>query len=738
MTDRSRLRLAMLAMLIVGLFASLFARMWYLQVVSSQRDQAQTLAKQNLTRKIYIEARRGRVLDTKGNVLIDNRLVNEVVIDKYHFNETIPDASDQRDFAIKLARELSKTGYLIKAGDIEQALAAPQYNEFQEVPIATDVPERFSILIGEREHDFPGVHVRKTTVRHYPYGERAAHLLGYVGPISEAQYAERRTSPKLYQQSDLIGVDGVEASLEDLLRGTPGVEVIEVDADNNRITTLSATDPIPGQDVRLTIDINLQALVEDELARGIRDARNRDDESDKENPVPFEAPGGAMVVLDPDGAKILAMASYPTFDQRFFLQEVIPYDEYQVLRLDPDGPLLNRAASAGYPPGSTFKLITAYAALDSGLLGDRGFLGRDAYLLDDGIWRIDDCSGPGCTIENAGQKPLGSIRLEEAISQSSNVFFGQLGFQFNVRQGFKTQQLIDVASDFGYGVLPDAVHGARAGGLAPPPSAGASANLAVGQGAMESSPIQMANSYAVIANRGKLYAPMLAEAAYDAATGEQVRDFPKRLLHELHLPDEYYEPLIRGLQGVVDEDGTAEEAFETFPLGRFGVLGKTGTVEVPPKQDNAAFAAFGPWPNPRYAMVAYIEEAGLGGDAAAPVVARVFRRIADGDIDTVPTEAEADRLFSQSQAIEEQQRLQSEQESIEAAERAAVAAEENPGFEVMVPGGDQASGPGTLDDLRDPGSDTGSDRQPAVDPGPGSGSDSDSDDESASGTGEDR
>lgn len=713
MNDQSPLRLAMLGVLVVGLFVSLFARMWYLQVVTEQREAAQLQAEQNLFRTVFVEAPRGRVLDRSGNVLIDNRLVNEVIIDKFTFNESIPRESDQREFAIKLAREISAAGRLIKAADIEAAINDPKFGPFDRVPIATDVPERFSILIGEREHEFPGVDVRKTTVRFYPYGTRAAHLLGYVGPVFQEDLASLRNSPKLYQPTDSIGRTGVEASLEDILRGTPGVEVIEVDAAGNRIREVSATDPVPGNDVMLTLDINLQALVEAELARGIRDARDRlDERTDEDNPVEYEAPGGAMVLLDPDGSRILAMASFPTYDQRIFI-EGVSEREFSVLRDDPDAPLLDRASAGSYAPGSTFKLMTAYAALDAGLLGDRGFLRRNQFLVDDGIWRVPGCDfGAGCTIENADQKPLGDVDVRLAIAESSNIFFGQLGFQFDVRQGFQSEQLIQVAKDFGYGSAPDAVAGAIGGQVPVPETAGAAANLAVGQGLMIATPLQMANSYAAIANGGSVYSPMLAEAAIDAATEEVIIDYQPRLVHELYLPEEFYEPLISGLRGVTtDEDGTAYDQFRNFPLDRFLVLGKTGTVENPPKQDNAAFAAFGPWPNPEYAVVTYIEQAGLGGEGAAPVVARVFERIANGDIEVVPTEAESDDLISEAEALAEEERLRSERDAeLEAARAAAESDESRAGFEVLVPGGDDDA---ARRDADDPDGDGAADGSPA-------------------------
>jgi len=708
MTDQSPLRLAMLGILVMGLFASLFTRLWYLQVASEQRIEAQTTARKNLLRTIYTEAPRGRVLDRNGTVLIDNRLINEVVIDKFTLFESLPGESQRREFSIKLAREISEAGRLIKAADIDAALEDQRYGPFVVVPIAKDVPERFSILIGERVDDFPGVFVRKTNVRFYPYGARAAHLLGYVGAMNEEVFEQVRGGPKLYQPSDEIGIAGAEAGFEDILRGVPQVEVIEVDAAGDRIATISQSDAVPGNDVRLTIDINLQALVEQELADGIRAARQRLDETDKANIVPYNAPGGSMVLLDPDGSRVLAMASYPAYDQRFFLTKFTAA-EYDVLRLDETAPLLDRSSQGSYAPGSTFKLITAYAALDSGLLGNRGFLKRRQFLVDDGTWTIPGCSGPGCTLRNASDKDLGAVDLEEAITQSSNVFFGQLGYQFDVRQGFSANQMLDIASDFGYGVRYSAIPGAIDGAIPAPDTAGQSANLAVGQGLMIATPLQMANSYAALANGGTVYSPMLAEAVVDAVTEEVVIEYRPRVIHDLYMPDEFYQPLIRGMAGVTanTEKGTAAEAFENFPLSQFPVLGKTGTIEVAGKQDSAAFAAFGPWPNPQYAAVVYIEEAGLGGDVAAPVVAEVFARIARGDIEVVPTEAESDELLSESEALAlEEERIQSETRTASAAaqaeEQAELAAENPDGtepFEVMVPEGNEDAVPVEEDDV---------------------------------------
>lgn len=627
------------------MFAALVARLWYLQVVQEAEFQQQ--AEANLIRPVQIPAPRGRILDVNDNVLVGNRITNQVEIDRFVLAESVPGSVARAELFERLAREITSTGRPTKAQAIQDEWDNPKYGPFDRIPIASDVTEEFVILLGERLDEFPGVSVELTTVRDYPYGDAAAHLLGYVGSINSAELEARENSAKSYIPNDEVGKTGVELAFEDVLRGTPGRRKIQVDAAGNVIRELESVDPVPGNDVRLTIDINLQVLAEKELLSGLERVRQTQDESVKDRVVNFKAPAGAVVLLDPSGSQILAAASYPTFDPSLFVGEISP-EKYAAL-VDPaaGNPLFDRATQAEYSPGSTFKIITSYAAIDSGLLGERGFLGVEKFLIDDGVFRLPDCDfGPGCTIENAGRKPLGDVNLESSILESSNVYFGQLGYQFNVRQGFSTQQLAEVARDFGFGGVVDALPQARSGNVPPPSTAGESANVAIGQGALTASPLQLANAYGAIANGGSVYAPIIASASIDPITDEVLIDYTPRLQNELYFPPGTREIILRGMEGVAaSEDGTAYSAFEFFPLQRWRLAGKTGTIEVVGKQDSAAFAAFGPMPNPEYVAVAYLEEAGLGGDAAAPIVANIFERIANDDIDIVPTLEEVEEVL---------------------------------------------------------------------------------------------
>lgn len=670
MSDQLRLRMTLLGILILGLFVALVARLWYLQVVSQETFEVQ--ARAQLERTVAIPAPRGRILDVNGRVLVGNRVTNLVSIDKYVLEEKAPTASAKREIAVSLAREISQTGRLIKAQAIEDAFNDPKYGAFDSIPIATDVTEEFAILLGERLDDFPGVEVSPTTVREYPFGQVASHVLGYIGPVVQKELDLLTNHPKPYSPNDEIGKAGIERSFEDVLRGTPGRRVIEVDAQQRVVAVLEESDPIPGSDVQLTIDVDIQRMVEEELRIGVEGARTRTvvDLSDPDAPPSkelYRSTGGAMVLLDAEGSRVVAMASYPTYNLELFIGG-ISEENWELLREDEaNDPLVNRAIAGAYSPGSTFKPFTSYAAMDTGLLGDRGFLEVGEFTLDEGVYWIPDCEGPTsqCRKQNAGRTPFGSIDLREAITVSSDVYYYQLAYQFDVRAGFDANSIQQAASLFGFGratgiQLPEDYSGQvpdadfrtarhEANPEAFPNSvwrAGDTLNVSIGQGDVHATPLQVANAYAVIANGGTLYAPQLVDRIIDPVTDEPTDVFGARVVDELYLPDWMRDPIVNGLIGVIDdEDGTAYEVFEDFPLSEYSLAGKTGTVENKPQQDSSAFVAYGPVEDPEYVIFAFVEEGGFGAHTAAPMVRSVMGKIQSGDIIAAPTAAEVEEYY---------------------------------------------------------------------------------------------
>ncbi|MDH3752880.1 MAG: penicillin-binding protein 2 [Acidimicrobiia bacterium] len=648
--DSQRFRLNLLGIVVLSLFAALFARLYYLQVLTEA--EFQEAARTNVERVIPIQAPRGRILDTEGRVLVDNQTTLVVTVDAFVVRDQLTSPELRQDLSLRLARALSESGRLTKAADIRAELEDSKYGPFDKIPVAEGVTQEFKVWLLERQADFTGVEIQPVTVRYYPYGVAAAHVLGYIGPINESELELRASSLKAYQPFDDIGKAGVELAFEDVLRGVPGNQRLVVDARGNIVEYGEVTSPEPGNDIQLTIDIDLQVMAEQELVAGLERARLEIDSNGTGDF--FNAPAGVTVILDPDGSAVLAMASYPSYDPRDFV-EGISAEQFEVLVDESAGaPLNNRAIQGLYAPGSTFKPFTAYAAMNAGLISDRGALTQFSPLNDPGFFVLPGCDGGKCEFQNANRTPYGPVDLRAAITVSSDVYFYQLAWFFESFAGVRRESLQEGAEAFGFGTRTGVPLAYEADGLIPTPSlkeqrhedfpeafpegrwfAGDTLNTAIGQGDMGVTPLQIANAYAVFANGGSLYSPSIAKASINPGTLQVELDYEPRLLNRLYMPAAVRDPIIDGLKGVpIDDRGTAREAFETFPNAQYPIAGKTGTSEKTGKSDFALFAAFGPADDPDYVIVTVLEEAGFGGEVAAPVVKQLFEAIA---LDAVPT-----------------------------------------------------------------------------------------------------
>ena len=641
-----RLRLSFLALLALLAFGVLAARLWYLQVMSSEEFEGIAVA--NTVRVVYEPAPRGRVFDRNGNVLVDNRESLVVTVDRFTY-DTEFDEEEQEELVLRLATEISRAGRLTKVFEINGALDDPRYGPLDAVPVADDVTENFEIVLAERADEYPGVGTVIRSVRAYPYGDLAAHVLGYVSLLSEEQYELVADDPKTYRRNDEIGQTGVEASFESVLRGTPGFTRLEVDNVGDPVAVLGQVDPVAGADVHLTLDIDIQALAEKELLAGLAEARQQ--EPDEPEDPRFTAPGGALVVLDPNGSEVLAMASFPTYSPSEFVKGFSD-DRWAQLQ-DPNNhqPLHNRALAGVYPPGSTFKLFTAYAAMNGGVIGPRGVLDVRTLYEDTGAYVVPSCdeeSIASCTFRNAEEAIYGPVDLIRAITVSSDVYFYYLGDTMDRADRFDREGIQRAAHLFGFGAPSGIALAGEGGGRVPSPSAAEAAGepwrtgdsivLAIGQGVLGATPLQLANGYAAFANGGTLYAPKMVDRVENPVTGEVVQDFADRVLNQVYLPRSIRQPILEGLLGVTAElEGTAHSAFYGFPHEQWPVAGKTGTAEVVGQADNSLFAAFGPNPNPEYVVVAILEESGFGASVAAPAVRRVLEPIATDSVPAVRT-----------------------------------------------------------------------------------------------------
>lgn len=593
--SRLSLRVAVVGGVGLVLFAVLFFRLWNLQVLSGDEYLAE--AKNNRTREFKIIAPRGDILDRNGEVLVDNRTSLALQLN----TQKLPD--DPAEEGAELARlgelahmSLRKVRRTIEESE-EIAAGAP-------VTLRRDVGYDLIAFVEENQEDFPGVSVQRVFVRHYPDGIRAAHVLGSVGEVSEKELKEPEF--KNLEPGDEVGKAGVEYTYDKFLRGEPGHTRIQVDAMGQPTPggQLLSEAPTPGNSLKLTIDDDVQTAGESGLA-----ARGR----------------GAFISMNIDNGQILALGSYPTFDPT----DLIEPTQAQVNELYRDeelAPLVNRATEGAYPTGSIFKLITALAALENGVITP------DEVVVDNGEIEVGDQ-----TFQNAGGVAHGAVELRRALEVSSDVYFYLLGLDM-----WETNELQEWAHKLGIGRstgldLPEEFEG-----LLPSKewrnqlykekladrvwSAGDNVQLATGQGDLQTNPLQMAIAYAALGNGGRIVTPHVGMEVEDAA-GRVLKEFEPKTRRRFHIDPAYRTAILEGLHGAAQGgEGTAAGVFGGFPIP---IAGKTGTAERPGHADQSWFAALSPYPNPRIVTVATVEEGGFGADSAAPVVLDILEAIYD-------------------------------------------------------------------------------------------------------------
>jgi len=633
--DTPRLRLGIVGIVAVSLFAALFARLWYLQVLAAPEYQLQATANQQ---RVVIEpAPRGRILDRNGVVLVDNRLSFVVSLDRTVLREM--EEPERAELLQRLVAELAPADPGVTVEVLEQRLGSNRYSPYQPVPVADDIPEDLAVYLQERRGEFGGaLHVEARAIRTYPYGQLAAHVLGYVGAINDEEYAARRDSPLQYQLTDEIGKSGVEQSYEEVLRGQPGRRVLEVDAEGDTISELDYAPPVAGNDLYLTIDVRVQAVAEIALKEELDRARQRRMRDGSEQ----AAPAGSVVVEDPRDGAVLAMASFPTFYPAALTDGIDDAEFAYVFGEAARVPALNRAIQGQYAPGSTFKLFTAYAGLSSGLITP------ETTWRDTGGYTVPNCSAGRCTFYNAGRQPHGVVNLPQSITVSSDTYYYNLGAQFWIQRDTYGDPIQEAARLFGLGADTGIPLANELSGWIPTPEntrerheanpeafpfgewfTGNNVNVSVGQGDVVVTPLQLANSYVPVANGGTLLSPNIALRVTEAGDPTAVeRTYDPRPIRTIAFQPGWREALMAGFIGVTqDPDGTAAGTFEGFP--NWVVAAKTGTAQVLNRADTSLFVAFAPAEAPQYLAAAILEESGFGGAAAGPLVRRIFESIAD-------------------------------------------------------------------------------------------------------------
>ncbi|WP_426573696.1 penicillin-binding protein 2 [Aquihabitans sp. McL0605] len=661
-----RQRLGFLAVLGLSLFGALFARLWFLQVVEG--ETLGTEAAGQTIRTVVIPAPRGEIFDRNGVVLVGNRPSEVLSIDLQRYQDLGPAKQDalRARLVAALAVGLAPADQVTDKQIVRQ-LNSDRFSRYRPIPIVEDLSDEQTIYFGEQADRFPSVEVEETTVRDYPHGSLAAHVLGYVGALNDTQWKRlehHNDRAKPYARSDEIGVSGVEASYESSLRGTPGKRVYEVDRTGKIVRELTGQRVAPraGDDVYLSIDARVQAKTEETLRAEVEARRATTGHLGY-----YPAESAAAAVVDPANGQVVAMASYPTYDPSALVGG-ISQDLWDYLGDPVNGyPLNNRAIAGQYPPGSTFKLASAYAGLKLGLIT------TTTPKYDGGVFNIPGCTGgaDACQVRSpsAESSGIGNVTLGPALTASSDVYFYSLGndawaaykqqgrvgpdaFQHEVAKlGFGAKTGIDLPGEAS-GRLPDptwlATFDKELNGKATEAGvwgSGASINLAIGQGDMLATPLQLANAYAAFANGGTLYRPSVLDRIVPNGGTNPTVTYEPKVIDKVDWGADAHAVMLDGFEGVTQDrpHATGRDAFAGFPQDAWPAAGKTGTAQTgtktKPKEDNSLFVGFGPGTDPRYAAAVVMEHAGAGGSASAPVVRQIFETIATGQLPAVDLDA---------------------------------------------------------------------------------------------------
>jgi penicillin-binding protein 2 len=629
LTPRMAMRVAILGGIALIAFGVLFLRLWSLQILSP--DKYRTAAVENQLRRDTIEAPRGTIVDRHGRVLVRNVSSTAVVV----WPASLPRGSG-RDTEV---RELSKI-LDIPFWKLRQKIRAHQSDPLTPVTLKVAVSPEVMDYLDEHQSEFPGVDLKQTYLRSYPAEELFAQGLGYVGEVSAQQLKDLRKEG--YVAGDRIGQSGVEAAFDQVLRGQDGLAELRVDSLGRPKSELLVTKiPKPGDSVRLTIDIALQRTAERAIKHGIALA-HEDGE--------WAANGGSIVALDPNNGDILAMASYPTFRPSVFTgrageQQLEPLLDAEVARRE-NYPALNRATAAIYPPGSTFKPITALAALQEHLVD------QYSQLPCTGSYTVPGVTGADQVFRNWDPNVNRPMGMSEAIAASCDTYFYRLGTMFYDLPPERGHPLQAWASRFGIGASTGVDIGPEERGILPTPEwreetytdeidklwkPGDSIQLTIGQKDVAVTPLQMARFFALVANGGKLVTPHVV-AAVEQTGGENAAPTVVRSFQPPPPVDSGVDPTaIEVIQSALYDATHASYGTATSVFGNFSipVAGKTGTAEkvvqlpgygYPLLLDQSWWCGYAPADSPSIALCAVIENGGHGGTAAAPAALKVFEQ----------------------------------------------------------------------------------------------------------------
>jgi penicillin-binding protein 2 len=590
--SRLTLRIAVLGGVAVALFAVLFFRLWNLQILDGSHYLAE--AQNNRTREYRVLAPRGDILARNGEVLVENRTSLALLLNTEKLPADKAEAKAELSRLGQIAHMSPKKVRKTIAEQEEVAAGAP-------VTLRRDVGYDLVYYLEENRRRFPGVSVERVFVRRYPHETEAAHVVGTVGEISEEELKEKQY--KGQQPGDEIGQSGAEYAYDKYLRGQPGITRVQVNAMGQPTPggQLVQKQPTPGDNLVLTLNPAVQKAGEAALA---------------ERGLP-----GAFVSMNIHNGQILAMGSFPTYDPKVFTEQMTQSQVNELFRDPVLAPLTDRATESAYPTGSTYKLITALAALENGVITP------SSTIVDNGLLEL-----AGQKFENAGGAAYGTLSLVPALQVSSDVFFYTLGLRMwdkNYLQHWS--HLLGIGDPTGLDI-PGESEGLvpsrkwrddlfKAGETDRPWSAGDNVQLATGQGDLQTTPLQMAIAYAALGNGGTIVKPHVGMEVEDAA-GRVLKEFDPGPRRHVKINPGSRQAILEGLHEAAQvEPGTAAGVFGGFPVP---IAGKTGTAERPGHADQSWFISLAPYPDPNIVTAVTIEEGGFGAESAAPAVLQML------------------------------------------------------------------------------------------------------------------
>ena len=593
-----QLRVGVAGVVVLVAFALLFARFFQLQVV--QHDTYASKAEDNRISIVPIAPNRGLILDRNGVVLARNYSAYTLEI----FPAKVKDVE----------RTIQELGEVVEVQARDRSRFRKLFVEMrnaESLPIRTRLSDAEVARFAANRYRFPGVEIKARLFRQYPHGDLAAHVIGYIGRINpkDQEWLAEHELEANYRGTDFIGKSGLEASYQQELHGTTGMEQVEIDAAGRGIRTLARTPAQAGNNLTLTLDIKLQEVAE----------------------TAFGDRRGALVAIEPATGGVLAFLSKPGFDPNLFVDGIDP-QRWAELNNSPDRPLNNRAINGIYPPGSTFKPFMAMAALE---LGKRNFKSaiQDPGYFEFGGRRFRD-SKPGGN---------GYVDLYKSIVVSSDTFYYQVANDLGI------DAIAGFMSKFGFGAKSGIDLEGESIGVLPSPEwkqkrfskpeqkkwyAGETISIGIGQGYNAYTPIQIAVALATLAAGGDMYRPRLVDHIDNLRTGER-RSIDPVLQHRIPLKPENVEFIKRAMAGV-NKEGTGARAFGN---AEYTNGGKTGTAQVigmkqgekydekkvaERHRDHSLFIVFAPLENPKIALMVIVENGGFGARAAAPIARTVL------------------------------------------------------------------------------------------------------------------